>query len=202
MSVCAAGAQAPAAAPPTAQTGATAVLSAALDTVRGTLAATKTDRWKRGSVRDEAGMDIGSLNSDMQLNLPPLMRDADAAPGSLSKAIPLARHVDAFYDVLLRVVEAARISAPSDQVDALQQALVTLSKARLALYDQMQDAAVVQEKQVTDLRVTVQKLAAFKCPAPPPAPPCPAPAKRKAKPKAATPQKPAAPAAGTKSNSQ
>lgn len=195
-------AQAPATATQTtaAGQGPSAVLQPALDTVHSTLAGVRTDKWKRGSVRDEAGMDIGSLNSDMQLNLPPLLHAADGAPGSLSRLVPVARHVDAFYDVLLRVVEAARISAPGDQADALQQALVTLSKARLALYDRMNDAAIAQEKQVADLRATVQKQAAFKCPAPPPEKPCPTPVhKRKAKPKAATP-KPAAPATTPKTN--
>ncbi len=209
LSVWAAGgvAQAPAAARPGSQPVAaavpstSAVLQPALETVHGTLAAVRTDKWKRGTVRDEAGMDIGSINNDMQLNLPPLMRDADAAPGAISKQIAVTRHVDALYDVLLRVVEAARISAPGDQSDALQQALVTLSKARLALYDKMQDAAVAQEKQVTDLRATVQKQASFKCPAPPPPVPCPKPMHHTArrKPAAAkTPEekKPATPATG------
>jgi hypothetical protein len=209
LNVCAAvcAAQTPAVArpagPPVAAAGpsTSAVLQPALEAVHGTLAAVRTDKWKRGSVRDEAGMDIGSINNDMQLNLPPLMRDADVTPGAISKQIAVTRHVDALYDVLLRVVEAARISAPGDQADALQQALVTLSKARLALYDKMQDAAVAQEKQVTDLRATVQKQASFKCPAPPPPEPCPKPVHHTArkKPSAAkTPEKkPAAPATGT-----
>jgi len=159
------------------------------------------DKWKRGSVRDEAGADIGSVRSDLQNNLPPLLKDGDAAPGVLSKAIPVARNIDALYDVLLRVVEASRIAAPDDQANALRQTLAGLSSARLALYDKMQDSAAAQEKQVGDLRATVQKQAAFKCPAPPPAPVCPTPApakKRKPKPPAATTQpqqsKPAAPA--------
>ncbi|MGA9464323.1 MAG: hypothetical protein WBV28_16135, partial [Terracidiphilus sp.] len=130
-------------------------------------------KWKRGSVRDEANQDISSLVKDMQSNLPPLLKDADGGPGTLSKVLPLAKHVDALYDVLLRVVEAARMSAPDDQTGELRQALSNLGSARLALDDQMQQAATAQEKQMTELRVTVEKQAAFKCPAPPPAPECP-----------------------------
>jgi hypothetical protein len=168
-----------------------------LDAVRGTLAGVRTDKWKRGSVRDEAGTEIGSITTDMQVNLPPLVHDADAAPGMVSKQLALVRHVDALYDVLLRVVEAARISAPGDQAGALQQALETFGKARLGLYDAMLKAAMGEEKQVVDLRATVAKQAAFKCPAPPPVKPCPPPVHRRAKPKAAAPKKPAAPATGT-----
>lgn len=192
------GAAAQAAGPATAQSGPpagpSATLRPALDTLLGTLNTIKTDKWKRGSVRDEAGQDMGSVVSDIQINLPPLLREADAAPALASKQIPVARNVDALYDVLLRVVEAARISAPGDQVEALTQALGTLGKARLALYDQLQQASAAAEKQVTDLRLTVQRQSSLACPAPPPPAPCPTTPKKKkpAKPPAGTPQKPSA----------
>jgi hypothetical protein len=210
LAISAAGGAAQAAGPATAQgdtpvpapapAGPSATLRPALDSVLGTLNAIKTDKWKRGSVRDEAGQDIGSVVSDIQVNLPPLLRDADAAPSLVSKQIPVVRNVDALYDVLLRAVEAARIAAPSDQAEALTQALNTLSKARLAVYDQMQQTSIAQEKQITDLHATVQKQASFVCPAPPPPVPCPAtpkPKKKTTKPPASTPQKPATPPAGT-----
>jgi hypothetical protein len=155
------------------------LLQPSLDSVQQTLGSLRVEKWKRGSVRDEANQDISSLVKDMQSNLPPLLKDADGGPGTLSKVLPLAKHVDALYDVLLRVVEAARMSAPDDQTGELRQALSNLGSARLALDDQMQQAAATQEKQLTELRVTVEKQAAFKCPAPPPAPECPkAPAKK------------------------
>ena len=152
-----------------------ATLRPALDQVQNTLFKVHTERWKRGSVRDEAGADIGSIKTDMQSNLPNLLHDADASPGTLSKMLPVSKHIDALYDVLLRVVEAARMAAPDDQADALRQALGTLGTARLAFDDQMQQSAANQEKQIVDLRTTVQKQAAFKCPAPPPVKPCPPP---------------------------
>lgn len=176
------------------------ILQPALDTVQQTLTGLKIERWKRGSVRDEASADINSIRQDMHLHVPGLLQDADAAPGTLSKTLPLSRHVDALYDVLLRVVEAGRIAAPDDQANELRQALATLSKARLALDDSMEAAAGAQEKQMADLRVTVAKQAAFKCPAPPPAQVCAAPTvkkpvKKKPAPAATTPTK--APAATT-----
>lgn len=191
-------ASAPAAAAPTAPVVVpSAVLAPGLDAVRYTLNTVKTDRWKHGTVRDEAGADIGSIVSDIQVKLPPLLKEADAAPGTVSKMIPVARNVDALYDVLLRVVEAARMAAPDDQANALRQALSTLSTSRLAFYDKMVAAATAQEKTADELRMTVQKQAAFKCPAPPPVKPCPTPVapKRAAKkPSAATPQKATPPA--------
>jgi len=151
------------------------ILQPSLDAVEQTLAGLRVEKWKRGTVRDEAGTDINSIVVDIQQRVPPLLKDADTAPGTLSKTLPVSRHVDALYDVLLRVVEASRMAAPDDQANALRTALQNLEKARLALDDSMESVAGSQEKQLVDLRVTVQKQAAFKCPAPPPPPVCPKP---------------------------
>jgi len=174
----------PAPAPPPPPSG---ILQPSFQAVREALGSLRVERWKKGSVRDEASDDIHSLLNDMQTNLPPLVQDADGGPGTLSKMLPLAKHVDAVYDVLLRVVEASRMAAPDDQANSLRQAQATLGAARLAFDERMQEAAGVQEKQLSDLRVTVQKQAAFRCPAPPPAPDCPkAPVKKPVRRKPAT----------------
>lgn len=175
------------------------ILQPSLDSLQHTLTGVKVDRWKRGSVRDEANSDINSITVDLQQRMPGLLKDADSAPGTLSKSLPVSRHIDALYDVLLRVVEASRMAAPDDQANQLRQALEGLEKARLALDDSMEQSATSQEKQLVDLRVTVQKQAAFKCPAPPPAPECPkAPVKKPVRKKpAATPATGTTPQAGT-----
>ncbi|MDR3739357.1 MAG: hypothetical protein P4L40_10095 [Terracidiphilus sp.] len=171
------------------------LLRPGLDAVSSAIKTLKTDKWKRGSVRDEATQDIGSMVTDIQLHLPPLLSDADAAPTLVSKQVPVARNIDALYDVLLRVYDAARIAGPSEDVGALQQALGALSKARLSLYDRMTGDATAQEKLAADLRATAQKQAAALAAAPPLPPPCPTPAPKKKKtmkPSPSAPQKPAA----------
>jgi hypothetical protein len=155
-------------------------------------------------VRDEAGDHINAIQRDLQATLPPLLKVADEAPESISKVLPACRNIDALYDVLLSVVEAARVSAPGDQIDQLVEALTSLGKARLALSNRLQGVADALEKQVSDLRTTLQAQAAVRCPATPPpvAPTCAPPAaarkvKKKPKPPAATPQTSPAPAATT-----
>ncbi|MDR3453012.1 MAG: hypothetical protein P4L96_09435, partial [Rhodoferax sp.] len=130
------------------------------DSVQRTLNAVRVDKWKKGSIRDEANQNISEILRDVQVNLPPLVRDADAGPATLSKLLPVSRNVSALYDVLLRVVEASRVVGPDDQVQQLQQALATLGNARLALADRMQGSAETLEKQVADLRATIQQQAA------------------------------------------
>jgi hypothetical protein len=138
------------------------LLQPSLDTVQQTMTAMKLDKWKRGTVRDEAGTNISAILRDVQTNLPPLLAAADAAPGSMSKVLPVTRNVDALYDVLLRVVEAARVSSPGDQLGQLELALTGLQKARLALDDGLQDQALAQEKQLSDLRASVEAMSAAK----------------------------------------
>jgi hypothetical protein len=134
-------------------------LAPSLDAVHTTLAGLRLDRWKKGSVRDEASTYIDQIQHDIASNLPPLVETADGAPGSVGKSLPLAKHLGALYDVLLRVEEAARVSAPDDQVAQLQSALTKLENARLALNDRMQGSADAMEKQVVDLRGVIRQQA-------------------------------------------
>jgi hypothetical protein len=153
------------------------MLKPSLARVRDTLSSLRLDKWKRGSVRDEAADDIGSILGELETNIPQLLSDADAAPETLSKLLPASRHVNALYETFLRVYDTARIAGPPEQITQIQVALKDLSSARHALDDRILQTAANQEKIVVDLRTTVQKQASFKCPvaAPPPAPACPAP---------------------------
>ncbi len=152
----------------------------ALDTVTTAVSTLKTDKWKRGSVRDEAAQDVGAILTDIQMHLPPLLSDADQTPGLASKQVAVVRNVDALYDVLLRVFDAARIAGPGEDVESLQQALNALNKARLALYDRLAVDTTAQETAVAALKTTIGKQAAQIAATPAPTP-CPAPAKKKKK---------------------
>jgi hypothetical protein len=205
MKASASSAAAPSSAAPTVQAPApfatSAIVGSSLAMVQQTLDSVRVEKWKRGSVRDEAAGDLNTIQREMKENLPPLMKEADAGQGSLSKVLPVSTHVDALYDVLLRVLEAARIAAPDDQASAIRQALNSLGSARLALDDHILQRATAQEKQVTDLHTVVEKQAAFKCPAPPATPVCtPPPAKKKkpSKPKPTTPATGSEPGTSTK----
>lgn len=178
-------------------------LKPALDTVQQALDNVRIEKWKRGTVREEAGANIEDIEKDIQQTLPPLVTAADQAPGAISKALPAFRNVDALYDVLLRVVEAARVSAPADQVSELQEALIGLGGARRKMAERLQDAAAAQEKQIGDLTAQVQTQTAAARAVPPPAPaqPCtpPTPAKKAAKKKPKPPANPQQKPAGTQS---
>lgn len=132
------------------------ILQPSMDTVLSTLDGLKIDKWKKGSVRDEATQNVHSVLHDIQNNVPNLVAAADSAPGSLSKAMPLVNHLDALYEVLLRVEEASRVVAPGEQITQLQQALLKLNGARKALDDQLVTQAAAQEKQIADLQASLK----------------------------------------------
>jgi len=181
------------------------ILHRSLGEVNQTVGEVRLERWKRGSVRDEAGTNIDAIQRDMRGNLPSLLKDADGAPATLSKVLPLSRNVDALYDVLVHLVEQARVSGTGEDASQLQQALSDLEKARVALDNQILQTASVQEKQIVDLRTTVQKqqVSLRAASTPPPAPKCPAPPatptrRKRAKPSTSKPNTTSKP--GTSSN--
>lgn len=141
-----------------------ALLQPALNNVHQTIDTLRLEKWKRGSVRDEANDNIGAILHDIETDLPPLLRVADAAPGTLTKQLPVARNIDALYDVLLRVYEASRVAAPGEQVAKLQQTLLGLSKARLAMDQRIQESALALERQVSTLSGVLQAAAVTQCP--------------------------------------
>lgn len=182
------------------------ILQGPLGEVNHTIGAVRLEKWKRGSVRDAAENNIGAIQRDMKGTLPSLIKDADGAPATLSKVLPLSRNVDALYDVLVHLVEQARVSGTSEDAGQLQQALTDLEKARVTLDNQILQTANVQEKQIVDLKSTVQKqqVSLRAAATPPPAPKCPAPPatpakkKRVTKPATSTPNTAAKP--GSNSN--
>jgi len=170
----------------------TGVVQPSLDTVHQTLGAVRLDKWKKGTVRDEASVNIDAIQRDLRVNMPQLLQDADAAAGTVSKLLPVSRHLNALYDVLLRVTEASRVAGPDDQAAQLQQALLSLGNARLALDDRILGSAGAMEKQVVDLRSTIQQQAAERAAMPAPvAVPCVPPPVKKAVPKRKPAAKPA-----------
>lgn len=175
------------------------LMQPAIDTLELTVDGLKLEKWKGGSVRTEAAANVSSIQKDLQGTLPGLLKDADAAPMSLSSLLPVYRNVVALYDVLLRVYEAARVSGPADQVAALQQAMTSLESGRRSLSDRLMGTASAQEKQIVQLQATLQaKSAPPVCPVvapPPPPPPAKKPAVKKKKPAAATTPQTAKPAA-------
>jgi len=123
------------------------------------------DKWKASpAIRTEADGNLRSVQRDLASTLPPLLAAADATPDSAARTLPVYRNLDALYDVVLRLDAAGRLSAPGNQVSALDQALASLSDARRALGDQIQAGAEGEEARIIHLQAALKTV-------PPPAPP-------------------------------
>src|SRR5947209_6141392 len=90
-----------AAMPAAAPVAPSSIVQPALSSVESTLSSLKLDKWKKGSIREESGENVSAILNDIKKNVPALVADADGAPGALSKSLPLIKHLDALYDVLL-----------------------------------------------------------------------------------------------------
>jgi hypothetical protein len=165
-------------------------LQPALDTLQQTLDTLRLDKWKTsGAVREETDANISSIRRDLETTLPPLLTDADGSPDSVARVLPAFRNIEALYDVLLRVAQVGRLSAPGAQSAALDQAMANLDDGRRTLGDRLQAAALAREQQLGDLKAALRAIPpATAAPAPAPCPPSPPARKRKPQPKPA--QKP------------
>ena len=173
-----------------------ALVRPAADTLDRTISNLRFDRWKRGDIRDEASNNAASISKNIHHTLPGLLEAADQTPDCNAKQLALFQNIDAVYDVLLRIVSAARVIGTGDDVSRLNDTLAQLGEARRALANRMMSQAEAHEKLIAELRVSNQALLAAKNAPPPPVPCVPPPAKhhiRKRKPQ--TTKKPAQPAA-------
>ena len=160
-------------APGPAATLPSASIQPALDVLRTAVGQLHIDRWKASTpIRSEAQNNLASVQRDVQTTLPALLATADAAPGSAAKVLPAYRNVEALYDVTLRLVVAARLAAPTNEMSALDQALAGLDNGRHALGDQLQRNTDAQDAQVLHLQAALKAV-----PPPQPPPPEPAPVK-------------------------
>lgn len=168
-----------------------------LDALQQVLDVLQPEKWKTsGTVREETAANIDSIRRDLATTLPPLLATADGAPDSVARVLPAYRNIEALYDVLLRVTEAGRLSAPSQQVVTLEKTLTNLENGRRTLGERLQSAALAHEQQLRDLQTAVRAAPPAPLPAAVACPPPPSHV-RKRKARSKPPQKPA-----TSSNAQ
>lgn len=174
-----------------------AIMQPSLNALQQILDVLRPDKWKApAAVREGTIANINSIRRDLTTTLPPLLAAADGAPDSVTRVLPAYRNIEALYDVLLRVTEAGKLCAPSQQAVALENTLASLEEGRRALGERLQSAALARDQQLHDLQAAARAVPPAPVPAPVTCPPPPRAKKRKAPPKPA--QKPAT----TPTNSQ
>jgi hypothetical protein len=147
-------------------TNPSALLKPAMDSIQQAITVARPEKWKvSNDTSQQTQANISSIQTDLRTTLPSLLEAADHSPNSAVQMLPAYRNVEALYDVLLRVAQVATLSAPAQQIGALQESVEALEKSRRALGDSIQTSALRQEQQNRDLQAQIHTLQA----APPPA---------------------------------
>jgi hypothetical protein len=128
-----------------------AILSALQQTTQAAnldVARLRIERWKAdGSDKEEMQRIALSLQKNLTMAVPGLISDAQAAPGSVSKAFALYNDVNMVYEFLSPLSEAAGAYGKKEEYEPLAGDLSALDKARRNLSDYIAQAATILETQ-------------------------------------------------------
>jgi hypothetical protein len=134
-----------------------APLERAAQTTSLDLAHLRIEKWKGDrAVKDDAAAKTESLERNLTAALPGMVEAVRANPNTLAPALKLYRNLNAVYDVLAFVTEAAGAFAPKDEFRALAGDLQEIDTSRRALADALESMAAAQDQEVLRLRTQIQ----------------------------------------------
>ena len=108
----------------------------------------RIEKWKAdGSDKQDMQKIALSLQKNLTIAVPGLISDAQAAPGSVSKAFALYDNITIVYEYLSNLSEAAGAYGRKEEYEPLAGDLNALDKARRNLSDYIQQEATILENQ-------------------------------------------------------
>ena len=132
------------------------------------LAGTRIEKWKTDSnTKRQTQANVESLERNLKTALPEIVTQLRNSPENLAASFKLYRNLDALYDVLSSVVEAAGAFGSKDEFQSLDNDFNTIETARRSLADRMQGLAESKEGELTQLRAQVRSAQAAAASAPP-----------------------------------
>lgn len=121
------------------------------------LAGTRIDRWKTDSnTKRQTQANVESVDRNLKAALPEIIGQMRNSPENLAASFKLYRNLDALYDVLSSVVEAAGAFGSKDEFQALDNDFNTIESARRSLAERMQGLAESKETELVQLRTQVR----------------------------------------------
>lgn len=117
------------------------------------LAKLRIDHWKTDSSSKRQSLsNAESVSRNLHDALPGIIGEVRSAPESLVSTFKLYRNLDALYDVLGAVVEAAGAFGSKDEFQTLANDLSGIESSRRSLADRMETLAGAKEVELTKLR--------------------------------------------------
>ena len=145
-------------------------LQAAASQVTLNLGRLRIDKWKAdGESKRQAQGNADSIQRNLASALPGLIEAVRSAPQDVSAEFKLYRNLNALYDVLASLTEAAGAFGPRSDYEALAQQLDTIDSVRRNLGDVLEQLTSSTQAELSRLRVqirTYQQNAAAAAPPP------------------------------------
>jgi hypothetical protein len=118
----------------------------------------RIDKWKTDSgTKQQAQQNAESLSRNLTEALPGMIQQVRANPNSLAAQFKLYRNLNALFDVMSTMTEAAGTFGPKSEYQTLSGELNTFDQARLALANRLQNSTAQQDAEVARLRTQVQQ---------------------------------------------
>ena len=145
-------------------------LQAAASQVTLNLGRLRIEKWKAdGESKRQAQSNADSIQRNLTSALPGLIDGVRGAPQDLGAEFKLYRNLNALYDVLASLTEAAGAFGPRSDYEALAQQLDTIDSVRRNLGDALEQLTSSTQTELSRLRVqirTYQQNAAAAAPPP------------------------------------
>ena len=128
----------------------------------------RIERWKTdGATKKQTLGNVDSIQRNLQGALPEIIGQLRSTPESVPATFKLYRNLDALYDVLGSVVEAAGAFGSKDDLQSLSNDLNSFEATRKQLGERIDNLATAKEADITRLR-TELKTAQAQIPLTPP----------------------------------
>ena len=113
----------------------------------------RIERWKTdGSNKKQWLARVESIQRNLQGALPEIITQLRSAPEDLPATFRVYRNLDALYDVLGNVVEAAEALGSKDDFQALSNDLSAFEAVRRGVAERIENVATAKEAEINRLR--------------------------------------------------
>lgn len=137
--------------------GLLAQLEATSKNTQSDLVKLRIERWKAdGATKKQVLGNVDSIQRNLQGAMPEILTNLRAAPESVPATFKLYRNLDALYDVLGSVVEAAGAFGSKDDLQSLSNDLSTFEATRRQLGERIDNLSTAKEAEIARLRTDLK----------------------------------------------
>lgn len=138
------------------------------ESARVDLARLRIDKWKTdANDKRQTQANSESLQRNMTAALPAVVEQVRANPSSVAAAFKLYRNLNALYDVMSTVTEAAGAFGSREEYQALATDTTNLDNLRRSLADKVEAMAASRDTEIAQLQARARQAAAAAAAAPP-----------------------------------